>query len=242
METLLEGRLGSLRRRAALACLVVSGIAGLTSALLASAMALDAWFTVRSAAVFAVVCLVGAAYVGDHPFDRVGPANVVTLARASMVALTACLIGEPADVQTAWLAASLAAGCTALDGVDGWLARRTGLTSAFGARFDMEVDALLIMTLATVAWWWDKAGFWILLAGAMRYLFVLAGYLWNWMNATLPASRRRKVVCVVQIVGLAAAVSPLLNQAVSTAVAVATLAALTWSFSIDVVWLKRHAV
>ena len=36
----------------------------------------------------------------------------------------------------------------ALDGLDGWAARRQGLVSAFGARFDMEVDALLILALA----------------------------------------------------------------------------------------------
>ena len=41
---------------------------------------------------------------------------------------------------------------TALDGVDGWLARRSGIASAFGARFDMEIDALLILVLAVLAW------------------------------------------------------------------------------------------
>jgi phosphatidylglycerophosphate synthase len=36
----------------------------------------------------------------------------------------------------------------ALDGLDGWLARRFGLASAYGARFDMEVDGFLILVLA----------------------------------------------------------------------------------------------
>lgn len=237
----LERRYGPTQWRAAVASLVLLAATGLASALLASAMSLGWWYPLKSAAVFVMVCVVALAYVGDHPFERVGPANLVTLSRAAMVALTAGLIGEPADVATAWLAAALAATCTALDGVDGWLARRTGLASAFGARFDMEVDALLIMSLATVAWWWGRAGIWILLAGAMRYLFVLAGYLWNWMNAALPVSLRRKAVCVVQIVGLAAVVSPLFAQMTSAVVALATLAALTWSFGVDVLWLRRHA-
>jgi multidrug efflux pump subunit AcrA (membrane-fusion protein) len=38
-----------------------------------------------------------------------------------------------------------------LDGVDGWLARRHEIASRFGARFDMEVDALLILALSVLA-------------------------------------------------------------------------------------------
>ena len=39
-----------------------------------------------------------------------------------------------------------------LDGVDGRLARKYGASSRFGARFDMEVDAVLICVLALLAW------------------------------------------------------------------------------------------
>ena len=35
-----------------------------------------------------------------------------------------------------------------LDGVDGKVARRTRNASAFGARFDMEVDAFLILVFS----------------------------------------------------------------------------------------------
>ena len=38
-----------------------------------------------------------------------------------------------------------AAAVVALDGVDGWIARRIGRTTVFGARFDMEVDAALML-------------------------------------------------------------------------------------------------
>ena len=42
----------------------------------------------------------------------------------------------------------LAIAVTVLDGADGWLARRSGVSSAFGARFDGEVDAFLILALS----------------------------------------------------------------------------------------------
>jgi phosphatidylglycerophosphate synthase len=142
----------------------------------------------------------------------------------------------------AWTAALLTLVAVALDGVDGWLARRTGMSSGFGARYDMETDALLILVLAVLAWRQEKAGAWIVLAGALRYLFVAAGFLWAWMTAPLPPSQRRKVVCVVQVAGLGVVVSPLLAAPLSVVVAAATLAALTWSFAVDVLWLRRAGV
>ena len=47
---------------------------------------------------------------------------------------------------------------TALDGVDGWLARRHGWTSPLGARLDMEVDALLVAGRALLLWTLGRAG------------------------------------------------------------------------------------
>ena len=95
----------------------------------------------------------------------------------------------------------LACAATALDGVDGWLARRSGMSSAFGARFDMEVDALLILALSVLAWHHGKAGAWVLLSGLLRYVFLAAGWTWPRMQRPLPASRRRQAVCVIQVVG-----------------------------------------
>jgi hypothetical protein len=44
--------------------------------------------------------------------------------------------------------ASIAGAAIILDGTDCWATRRQGLASAFGARFDMEVDAFAISVLA----------------------------------------------------------------------------------------------
>ena len=177
----------------------------------------------------------------SHPFSRVGPANMMTTMRAGLVAATAGLIGEPSTRALAAAATALAVVVTMLDGLDGWLARRTQMTSAFGARFDMETDALLILILAVLAWTLGKAGAWIVLAGAMRYLFVAAGWIWRWVSAPLPPSSRRKAICVVQIVGLAAVVSPVVAVPASMVVALATLGTLTWSFAVDTLWLRRHS-
>ncbi|MEQ1727927.1 MAG: CDP-alcohol phosphatidyltransferase family protein [Vicinamibacterales bacterium] len=198
-------------------------------------------YPVKAILVFGVVAIVAAGQLAaTHPFDRLGPANLVTTLRVLLLSLVAALIGEGPTSAVAWGGALLAVVITALDGVDGWLARRTNYASEFGARYDMETDALLILVLAVLAWKHDKAGAWIVLAGAMRYLFVASGHLWTWMNRELPQSQRRKTVCVVQIVGLIVVVSPIVTAPGSVVVAALTLLTLTWSFGVDVWWLHQH--
>ena len=190
---------------------------------------------------FAMV--VGVALIGlaGHPYDRFGLANRITTLRAGLMALAAGFIGERAFPAYAAAAVALASIATALDGLDGWMARRTRLASSYGARFDLEVDALLIMVLAILAWRYEKAGVWILMSGLMRYLFLAAGAFWRWMQHPLPASRRRQTICVVQIVGLLLALLPAISPPVSTLVAAISLAALSYSFLVDTVWLWQNA-
>ncbi len=198
-------------------------------------------YPVKAMLVFGVAVFTAAGQLAvTHPFDRLGPANLVTTLRVLLLSLVAALIAEAPTSTTAWGGAVLAVVVTALDGVDGWLARRTRFASEFGARYDMETDALLILVLAVLAWQHNKAGVWIVLAGAMRYLFLASGYLWPWMNAALPDSQRRKTVCVVQIVGLIFVVSPVATAPGSAVVAAITLLTLTWSFGLDVRWLHQH--
>jgi len=177
-----------------------------------------------------------------HPFTRFGAANQITVLRAILVSLVAALVGEarvPAIASGA-VAASIAA--IALDGIDGWLARRAGIASAFGARFDMEIDALLILALAVLAWRHDKAGGWVLASGLLRYAFVAGGAAAPWLRAGLEPSRRRQAICVVQIAALAMVMLPAIQPPLSTAIAAAALAALAYSFLVDTVWLWTHAV
>ena len=103
------------------------------------------------------------------------------------MALVAGLIGEPAAPAVAAAAIGVTAIVVMLDGADGWLARRSGIASEFGARFDMEVDALLIMALAMLAWQHGKAGGWVLLSGLLRYVFVGGGLARSLARAAAPA-------------------------------------------------------
>ncbi len=199
------------------------------------------WYAVKSAAVFAGMMPFVLVWLGwHHPFDRFGQANQITTLRAALASLVAGGIGEPRTAVVAASLAAIGAAATLLDGADGWIARRSRMEGAFGARFDMEVDALLILALSILAWDLGKAEWWVLASGLSRYAFLAAGWQWPWVARPLPPSRRRQTICVIQIVGLLIVVSPIVGSSASRVIAAASLAALWYSFYVDVVWLWRR--
>ena len=118
---------------------------------------------------------------------RLGPADRVTLARATLVGgVTALVVDSFARPEPVALLVPLAAVALALDAVDGWVARRTGTVSELGARFDMEVDAFLILVLS--AYVADSLGGWVLAIGLMRYAFAAAGWVLPWLRGRAPAA------------------------------------------------------
>jgi phosphatidylglycerophosphate synthase len=175
-----------------------------------------------------------------HPHPRFGPANYVTLSRAVMVGLVAALIGRPGTPTLLWFIVGIAALAAVLDGVDGWLARRSGMASAFGARFDMETDAALIMVLSILVWQHEKAGSWVLLSGLLRYIFVAAGWVLPWLAGPLRPTWRGKTIAIAQLVVLICAVAPIIPVTLSSAAAAIALILLGGSFALDVIWLSRQ--
>jgi phosphatidylglycerophosphate synthase len=117
------------------------------------------------------------------------------------------------------------------------VARRTGSTSALGARFDMEIDAFLILVLSVYIG--GAFGWWTVAMGAARYVFVAASWALPWLSAPLPPRFSRKVVAAVQGVVLVVATAHLLPYGLTFSLVAAALAALTWSFGSDIGWLWR---
>ena len=100
------------------------------------------------------------------PRGQFGGANVVSSLRLAGMVVLPWL----APVQIACLGVIL----FALDGVDGWIARRAGLAGEFGEFIDKESDAFFILMLCLLLYRLpDNYGPWILLPGLLRYLFVL---------------------------------------------------------------------
>lgn len=234
--------LTALRRdalRDALACTLLLG--ALATAIGASG-ALGPGFAGKALAVFALACaFVLRALPAHGPHRRFGAGNRVTLLRLALIAGLAGCIGEPLNPEgaVAWGMVVVATVTALLDAADGPLARAAGLASAFGARFDMECDTLLILVLSLLVWQFDKAGAWVLAAGLLRYIFVAAATPWPWLARPLPPSRRRQAVCVAQIVCLIVCLGPIIEPWLARTLAGAGLAALAASFAADLFWLAR---
>lgn len=198
------------------------------------------------AAAFAVYVLGGglAAYGLSiaYPHEALGLCNAVTLIRLALMASLTALLFAPgvADVGAVWLAFGIAVLALALDGVDGWAARRAGLTSRFGARFDMEVDSAFALLLALLAFDLGHAGLWVLALGLPRYLFVVAGWIWPWLQAEVPDNFSRKAVCVLQIGVLVALVMPWTPGAIGTTAGLGAVGLVAWSFARDIQYLRKH--
>jgi phosphatidylglycerophosphate synthase len=171
--------------------------------------------------------------------NRLGPADWVTLARATLAVGVAALVadsfGKPAHVTTL---VTLSAVALALDAADGWVARRSETTSKLGAQFDGEVDAFLILVLSVYVA--RSTGAWVLMIGAARYAFFAAGWIWPWMRASLPPRYWRKVVAATQGIVLTVAAADVVSPALAKAAILGALALLCESFGRDTWWLWSH--
>jgi phosphatidylglycerophosphate synthase len=124
-----------------------------------------------------------------------------------------------------------------LDGVDGRVARRTGTVSEVGARFDMEVDSVLVLLLSVSAARW--LGVWALAIGSVRYVRLVAGRVLPWLRRPVPPRYWCKVVAVVQGVALTAASADVLPRAVAVLALVVVALLLAESFGREVSGLWR---
>lgn len=189
----------------------------------------------------AVVCVVGGAVaagllVAHHPHSRLGLANLVTTVRLGLVAMLVGLL--LADVRRPLAVIVIAVVVLVLDGVDGRLARWQGLTSRFGAAYDVEVDSVFALVLAVLAAS-GPAGPVVLLLGLPHYVFGGAALVAPWLRQPLPERYSRKVVGVVHLVVLIVLQLPWLPSWLAVALALGTTALVVGSFAIDIGRLRR---
>ncbi|MFC4496501.1 CDP-alcohol phosphatidyltransferase family protein [Streptomyces ovatisporus] len=164
-----------------------------------------------------------------------GPADKVTLTRATLVGGITALVTDAGGDAHIGATVTMTALALMLDFVDGLVARRTGTASSLGARFDMEVDAFLLLVLSIYLAF--ALGLWVIAIGGMRYAFVAAARALPWMNAPLPPSFARKTVAALQGIVLLVAAAGILPGFVNIALVALALTSLVWSFTRDVVWL-----
>lgn len=236
------------QRLAARALWLVGGgafVLAIAAAAIANMGGLSAYFLCTAVGSYVVAAaIIPRQIAAFHPHARFGLANTITLVRLLLTCLLAGVAVElwvsgPGMAGSPWSAFALAAVALVLDGLDGMAARKFGVASAFGARFDMEVDAFLILVLSVLALGLGKAGPWVLAIGIMRPAYVALGMIWPVLAGPVPPAWRRKAIAVVQGWTLAALLTPVVQPPMSELVAAAALALLVYSFGIDIVMLVR---
>lgn len=214
--------------------LFLLGLAALSTGLTGGLTTLGA---LAAACFYVLALMLGLRALRTYPHTFIGLCNVVTVFRLMLVSgLIAALITPAAGP---WQIFAIATVALLLDGVDGWLARRNGYVSEFGAMFDMEVDAVLALVLALHAYLGGHVGAFIIVLGMPRYIFWIAQFPMPWLTAELPARFSRKLVCVMQISVLIAVLVPVIGRPMTDMMAGGAALALIWSFGLDVRWLWR---
>ncbi len=168
--------------------------------MVAALVAVSSSLPLYASALIAGLSFLGLLLIGRSrwtPTGQFGPANVVTLLR---LLATVVLLAVPYAGNTLILV--VGAAFLSLDGVDGWMARKTGLASEFGDYFDKEVDAFFMLALCLLLYAAGRLGAWILLPGALRY-----GFVWYLKLAEPPqpkerATRSSKTIALVMLSAL----------------------------------------
>ena len=226
--------LPGIRLAALLGLLATAALLGVVSA--TAGLGAAGWITGLATGSAAPALLVTARRRSDQP--AVLPADWVTLTRLLLIAGVTGLVADSFSRPVSITAlVTLSAVALALDAVDGQVARRTGTATPLGARIDGEADAFLILVLSIAVS--QDYGAWVLVIGAARYAFLLAGWLIPWLRAPLPPRFWRKVVAAVQGVVLTVAASGVTSRLVGMIAVAAALLLLAESFGRDVIWLYR---
>jgi phosphatidylglycerophosphate synthase len=163
------------------------------------------------------------------------------MACASAALVTDALL-RPADrgapsAPAAVLLVVLATTGLALDWADGRVARATGTVSAIGARFDMEVDAFLVLVLSVNAT--RTLGASVLAIGLARYALLAAERVLPFLRGPVPVRPWSKVVAATQGVVLTVVAADLLPSRAATVAVALALGLLLESFAHQVRWLWR---
>jgi phosphatidylglycerophosphate synthase len=158
-----------------------------------------------------------------------GAANSVTALRAvSLLPLAAAAdAGAPALVAL-WTFAIFT-----LDGIDGWLARRASNTTAFGARFDAETDASLMLLLSAAAVALERAWAWAVIAGMLRFVWVLTLAWSQRVEVGTPRTRIGRYAFSIAVTSFTACFWPPQLAPLSHALAAVATLVLCYSFSLS---------
>lgn len=149
----------------------------------------------------------------EREYNRLGIPNLLSLLRGGAFAATAGFVLLEPVSWIAWLPAILYGGGSALDWVDGFLAKARGQTTVLGERLDMAFDTLGFLVAPLVGVVWGRLPVFYLGLSAARYLFKGGTALRRNRGLPvydLPASSVRRPLAGLQMAFITVALAPVL--------------------------------
>lgn len=131
----------------------------------------------------------------DYTMSR---ANMVTLGRHDLLVLVTFLSAE-LDVL---IIGSVAIIIALLDILDGHLARKDNNATLVGEYLDKEVDGVFVLLMSCVIYHFELLPAWILVLGALRYIYVLILPYLKSENRKEYRSKYGRVIAVILMIGL----------------------------------------
>ncbi len=175
-----------------------------------------------------------------------GPGTWISLLRLLLLsALVAFLAFSRPEGLAGWLPFLICLLFNLGDLLDGYLARVTGTTTQLGERLDLALDGRGVLVAALLAWHYGAAGWWYLLVGFARYLFVFGIWLRERMGLRFTSFEnplRRPLAGVQMGVGTAILAPGLpveLTLLASTLTMLPFLANFSYDWLVGIGWLRK---
>jgi len=169
-----------------------------------------------------------------------GPGLWVSAARLLLLSLLAgfLLIARPQE-RLAWLPFALALSFNLSDLFDGYLARRSGISTQLGAKLDLDLDGRGILVNSLLVIHYGQVGWWFGLVGLVRYIYVVA--VWLRRRFALPikplaANHLRRPFAGVQMGIATALLAPIFSPGATNFIATLTMLPFLGNFLYD--WLQ----
>lgn len=169
-----------------------------------------------------------------------GAGTWISLARVLCLSLMAGFLGMPLpSLPFAWLSFALTLFFNLSDFVDGYAARITNRVTLLGQKLDQDMDGRGLLVSSLLAIQYGASGWWFLLVGLARYIFVFGLQLRRRRGKRIYPLRPnpgRRALAGTQMGVTTGILAPILSHSVTTLASTLFMAPFLWNFYLD--WLQ----
>lgn len=116
----------------------------------------------------------------EQIIPKLGIGSNLTLGRGVLLCgLSGFMFSPIPDGRLAWIPGALYFLAVLMDYFDGYMARRSNLTTALGENIDIQLDSHGVLIAALLAIQYGQLPYWYLLVAFARYLYLFGSWLWE---------------------------------------------------------------